>query len=306
ASVEINLVWNIIAPQNIGGIAGDMIGGTISAVEFDGNIFATASNNAYNITSISVGGIVGRLAGTMAAQSSNLIEPSHAKIAFAEINGKMELALVNVMTVYAGGAIGQVIMEYNAADTRSVQDGTQTIFKTLPRTTNTLSGVQNNMDIETTCTIYGGVLTTYVGGLVGATFADNTKLYAGEIVIFDKATENALLGNYQSLANGKINVSVVDNKSSAQLVTWFGGILGYGNAVSSHTTLIGKYDYKNKPWGVLLETSQTPANKTSPEYAGKWEDEDCTVRAEFLKTEYITLPAQTGNIQTRYTENALI
>ncbi|MBR2433292.1 MAG: hypothetical protein IKB21_01640 [Clostridia bacterium] len=306
ANIEINLVWNIIAPQNIGGVAGDMIGGNITAVQFDGNILANASNNAYNITSISVGGIVGRLAGTIAAQTQSSITPTNAKIAFVVTQGKINLNLVNVMMIYAGGAVGQVVMVYDAADTRAQQDGTQTIFKTLPRATHTLVGVQNNMDIETTCTIYGGVLTTYVGGLVGATFADNTKLYAGEIVIFDKATENALLGNYQSLANGKINVSVVDNKSSAQLVTWFGGILGYGNAVSSHTTLIGKYDYKNKPWGVLLETSQTPANKTSPEYAGKWEDEDCTVRAEFLKTEYITLPAQTGNIQTRYTENALI
>ena len=306
ASVEINLFWNIIAPQNIGGIAGDMIGGTISAVEFDGNIFATASNNAYNITSISVGGIVGRLAGTMAAQSSNLIEPSHAKIAFAEINGKMELALVNVMTVYAGGAIGQVIMEYNAADTRSVQDGTQTIFKTLPRTTNTLSGVQNNMDIAITNTIYGGVLTTYVGGLVGGAFTDNTKLYAGEIVIFDNAKENALLGNLQSTANGKISVSVVDNKASAQLNTYYGGILGFGKAVSTHTTLLGKFDNKNNPWGVLLQTSQTTQNQTSPEYAGKWEDEENTIRAKFLEPEYMTLLPQSGAGQTNYTENALI
>ena len=301
ANIEINLVWNIVAPQNIGGIAGDMIGGTITAVQFDGNIIATASNNAYNITSISVGGLVGRLAGTIAAQVTNPLVPSHAKIAFAEMNGKIDIQLVNVMTVYAGGAVGQVIMVYHEDDNNE-----ENAFKTLPRATQTLSGVHNNMDIAITNTIYGGVLTTYVGGLVGGAFTDNTKLYAGEVVIFDKTTENALLGNLQSTANGTISVNVIDNKASARLNTYYGGILGYGMAVSTHTILVGKYHSKNNPWGVLLETSKVALNQTSPEYAGKWEDDECTIRAKFLETEFMTLLPQNGNIQTNYTENTLI
>ena len=95
-------------------------------------------------------------------------------------------------------------------------------------------------------------------------------------------------------------------KSSAQLNTYYGGILGFGKAVSTHTTLFGKFDNKNNPWGVLLQTSQTTQNQTSPEYAGKWEDEECTIRAKFLETEYMNLVPQIGIGQTNYTENALI
>ena len=137
-------------------------------------------------------------------------------------------------------------------------------------------------------------------------FADNTKLYAGEIVVFDK--NNILFGEYASTSSANINVLVTDNESSGQIYVWFGGVIGFGNAVSTHTTLLGKFNAKNKPWGILLQT--TPNKKsTSPEYLGKWADEEQTERAEFLTTSHMNIATQSpiqGNLQTSFTENQLI
>ena len=115
-------------------------------------------------------------------------------------------------------------------------------------------------------------------------------------------------GKYQSVSNAKISVQIADNKSTAQIVTYYGGIVGYGKTVKTHTTLLGEYNDKTKPWGVLLQASWQQNNMTSPEFAGKWADAEKITLAVFKNTQFMNISVTSpivGKLSSNEQENQL-
>lgn len=312
-SIAISLVWANNAPNIIGGLVGEMLGGQITNSSFSGEQISLATTNAnLNISEIIVGGVVGKLSSTLSKTADSKPLATNSRLDFIQTQGTINLSIVNVHTVYSGGIIGQAIQTYDKDDTTKTWiDELNNLYRyeTLPRYSMTLNSVRNNIDINISNIVYGGVVSTYVGGLVGGVHTDSGKLYAGEIVVQDEKSENALLGKYQSTSASNISVSVTDNKSTALVNTYYGGILGYGYAVSQHTVLEGTYDSRNNPWGIMLQNSLNGSqNLTSPEYDGKWQDEEKTTRAKFIDTKFMTITVKTPIITSalsNHKENAL-
>ena len=311
SELSANLVWNQVAPLIVGGLVGEMIGGSIYNSHFAGEQITTnASNNVFDVVESTVGGIVGKIAPNLSIRTPIQIENSDVTFNYVSSKGVISVNLVNVLTAHIGGIAGQVVQEYDWAKHTEHLDGLNKIYKTLPAYKIEFNQVSTVAEITYKNTIYGGVLKTYVGGLIGAIFSDESKLYEGEVIMQDNASELEFMGQgkYQSISNAKINLQIVDNKSTAQIVNYYGGIVGYGKTVKTHTTLLGKYDEKTKPWGVLLKASQIESNFTSPEFAGKWADAEKTTLAVFKNTEFMTIKISSpisGTITSNEIENVL-
>lgn len=300
-----NLVWNQVAPLIVGGLVGEMIGGTIYNSHFTGEYITTnASNNVFDVVDAIVGGVVGKIVPKMSIITPQTPENSEVNLNHVSSKGQISVNLVNVLNTHIGGIVGQVVQEYEEE-----KDTQITIYKTLPKYKIEFNQVSTNAEILYKNTIYGGMLKNYVGGLIGSIFSDITKLYRGEVVMQDNQSEVEFIGQgkYQSVSNAKISVQIVDNKSTAQIVTYYGGIVGYGKTVKTHTTLLGEYNEKTKPWGVLLQASWQQNNMTSPEFAGKWADAEKTTIAVFKNTQFMNISVTSpisGNLSSNEQENS--
>ena len=298
SAVSASFEWKNSVPKIVGGVVGEMVGGTISNTKFTGEYLSVnLSNTNFSLTEIITGALVGKMSSHLSAQTNINLTAQDNTLEYIETTGTINVKLVNIHTVYVGGVVGQVIQEYSKDDTVD--------SKTLPRYQNIFNAVNNKTNINTSNIIYGGVLNTYVGGIIGGVHTDSGNLYAGEVVMYDSATEKVLEGKYQSTSTSTISVSVIDNESTGMVTTYFGGVIGYGYAVKQHTIVKGQYDSRNNPWGKLLFESllETPNNQTSPEFAGKWQDEENKTWADFLDTDYMSINVTSPIITTSPANN---
>lgn len=269
--IAVSLIWEVMSPKIVGGLVGEMLGGHISNSTFTGSqISVVASNNQLNIIEIVVGGLVGKVSPTPSTPNAIELLPSKTSIDNCSATySKITVSLVNVLQCSVGGALGQCVMSYFEEDTIPVA------LTTLPRGYVEFNGVFSSGEIEINNIIYGGELKTYVGGLVGSVFADDSKMYEGEVVMLGKATQVGHIASASSSGVEKIQITVTDNRSMALVNTYFGGILGYGKTVEAPSTLHGEFNSRLNPWGYMLELEDAVNRKfTSPEYLGKWSEEN--------------------------------
>ena len=238
SAVSASFEWKNSVPKIVGGVVGEMVGGTISNTKFTGEYLSVnLSNTNFSLTEIITGALVGKMSSQLSVQTTIDLTAQDNTLEYIETTGTINVKLVNIHTVYVGGVVGQVIQEYNTDDTVETLVYEDPIthektykYETLPRYKNIFNAVNNKTNINISNIIYGGVLNTYVGGIIGGVHTDSGKLYAGEVVMYDNVTEKVLEGKYQSTSTSTISVSVIDNESTGMVTTYFGGVIGYGYA----------------------------------------------------------------------------
>lgn len=293
-SISLDFAWSQISPPVVGGIAGEVLAGTLSDVDFEGNISIKAETNVGAISKVVVGGVIGQILSTQSTTMTKELPAGAVVLKNIYTDGNINVSSINILKTITGGIVGKIVNDLSATTSTLT-----TKYK------HTFNNVHNDMDLSVDSIIYNGTLESFTGGLVGAVFSDGQENYAGEVLILDSEHENESTAMLQSTSNSKISINIQDMKGSASANVYYGGIAGYGYTVASYTNVAiisgaVETNVKITPWGVIL--GNQAKNTTNPEYAGMfYEEEGNKIYYTTMKeSEFLTL---ISNSQTQEFEN---
>jgi hypothetical protein len=167
---------------------------------------------------------------------------------------------------------------------------------------NVLNGCINMADININATIFDGTMFTYVGGLIGGVFADTGENYKGEIIIYDDVTEQEIYNLFESYSDSHIYVNIKDMKNNGIVTLRYGGILGFGYAVSQATEITGTPS-TYFGYGRMLELAERAS--TDPYYSGHYSYDDEGIPTEIPNmqdSEYLTISISLDNQNNAFIE----
>ena len=305
ATSYINLVWNVSSPSLIGGVVGEMLGGQLNNVNFVGsiNIIGNTQNSAG--TNVTVGGIVGRTNYQPTVNVSSQLRADDVSIINCSTgltnnvnnpDSKITVKTDSLYRVTVGGLVGESILTY---ETFSFNN------KSHCRVGNvlTFNGCENHLDISINSVIFEGTYYGTLGGIVGGVYADASKTYAGEAIIFDELTMQELYDLYSSCSHSKLSINVTNMKNQATAILKYGGIFGFGVPVAETTSVEGVPTQKI-PFGDLLENAIKL--QTAPEYDGQYEIDENQIKTPILRmqdSQYLVLPSENSNLNLVLEQN---
>ncbi|MDD4816079.1 MAG: hypothetical protein PHQ62_02970 [Clostridia bacterium] len=255
---NLNFGWLTISPTIVSGLVGEMLGGEIKDSQFDGDINIIADINFATSFSATVGGIVGRIACVPTASIS--VYASNATLYNCHTYGNINVSTNSIYRINIGGLIGETVNTY-----------TSTTSNTTTKYAYTLNKCTNACNITLDSKMYDGVMYCAVGGLIGGAYADTTKTFAGEIIIYDSVTAVPQTNKYESSSTARFNISIKDYKNNGILYLQYGGILGYGYPVSQ-LTVVDEVPTKSNSWGLMLQGADK--STTAPSYDGQYDTTD--------------------------------
>jgi len=260
-SLDLDFNWSLISPSVVGGIAGEVLSGSLSDIDYSGTISIKAETNVGAISKVIVGGIVGQILDTQSTTMTKNNFGGMVSLKNIITEGEIEVDSINILKTITGGIVGKVVNDYNKNETASTMT---------TKNKHIFNNVHNDMDISLNAIIYNGTLDSYTGGLVGAVFADIQENYAGELYVLD--TDNDSKTMLQSTSNANLDLNIQDMKGSASTNLYYGGILGFGYTVDAYAIVDINDSNRNIPWGVIL--GNEAKSLTNPVYLGMFYEEE--------------------------------
>ena len=217
-NVNVDLIFPNI--EVVGGIVGEMIGGQISNTHKTGDI-----------TSMTIaGGIVGYM--NEGISNDSAVNKKDIVIENSTVtNGRILVTNDNLLTAYVGGIVG--VNEYQYLEGTTYHE-------------RQIINCYVEADLEVNSTMYGGFMTTAVGGIVGASYIDKTRTpnSISGIAIYNNdfksnyMPDSSISENYVMpdgseayfSSNCTYSVTIKNYRDAGQIAVYYGGIVGLGYA----------------------------------------------------------------------------
>ncbi len=236
---NVNVYVDLIFPniEVVGGVVGEMIGGTISNAHKTGNITAM--------------GIAGGIVGYMNEQcaSDDTVSKQNITIENSTVtNGKILVRNDNYLSAYVGGIVGINEYKFNFNENGYINESDESKYPERE-----IVNCYAEVDLEINSTMYNGLMTASMGGLVGASYQDKTRTQntTSGLAIYNNDFKSIYMPNSSISEDYETNngedvyfnsrctytISITNYRDGGQVNVYFGGIIGLGGAYKNVLTM---------------------------------------------------------------------